>query len=32
MNVTTNYSMVLNADGGDGDSVKVDFLNLKKQR
>lgn len=22
--------MVLNADGGDGDSVKVDFLNLKK--
>ena len=30
MNVTTNYSMVLNADGGDGDSVKVDFLNLKK--
>ena len=30
MNVTTNYSMVLNADGGDGESVKVDFLNLKK--
>ena len=22
--------MVLNADGGDGESVKVDFLNLKK--
>ncbi len=30
MNVTTNYSMVLNANGGEGDSVKVDFLNLKK--
>lgn len=30
MNVTSNYSMVLNADGVQGDSVKVDFLNLKK--
>src|ERR1700749_2927206 len=30
MNVTSNYSMVLNADGVHGDSVKVDFLNLKK--
>ncbi len=30
MNVTTNYSMILNADGVNGESVKVDFLNLKK--
>src|SRR5687768_3309240 len=32
MNVTTttNYSMVLNADTGEGSPVKVDFLNLKK--
>ena len=30
MNVTTTYSMVLNADTGEGTPVKVDFLNLKK--
>ena len=32
MNVTTttNYSMVLNAESGEGSPVKVDFLNLKK--
>ncbi|MGN6418161.1 MULTISPECIES: ArsR/SmtB family transcription factor [Chitinophagaceae] len=30
MNVTSNYSMVLAAEGVPGDSVKVDFLNLKK--
>jgi DNA-binding transcriptional ArsR family regulator len=30
MNVTTNYSMVLNAEAGEGSPVKVDFLNLKK--
>ena len=30
MNVTSNYSMLLNTAGTDGRSVKVDFLNLKK--
>lgn len=30
MNVTTNYSMVLNAEAGESGPVKVDFLNLKK--
>ena len=30
MNVTTNYSMVLNTEGVSGETVKVDFLNLKK--
>ena len=30
MNVTSNYSMVLNANGEESGPVKVDFLNLKK--
>lgn len=30
MNVTSNYWMVVNADGSEGSPVKVDFLNLKK--
>jgi DNA-binding transcriptional ArsR family regulator len=30
MTATTNYSMVLNAESGNGVPVKVDFLNLKK--
>jgi DNA-binding transcriptional ArsR family regulator len=28
--VSSNYWMIVNADGSDGSSVKVDFLNLKK--
>lgn len=30
MNGPSNYSMVLNSEVGHGDSVKVDFLTLKK--
>lgn len=30
MNASSNYSMLLNVDSGQGDPVKVDFLNLKK--
>ena len=30
MNVSSNYSMVLNAEEGNSAPVKVDFVNLKK--
>lgn len=30
MNLTSNYSMVLNGDGEESLPVKVDFINLKK--
>lgn len=30
MNGSSNYSMIINIDGEQGDSVKVDFVNLKK--
>jgi len=30
MNVSSNYSMVLQGEDENGESVKVDFLNLKK--
>ncbi len=30
MNVSSNYWMVVNADGFEGSPVKVDFVNLKK--
>ena len=30
MNGSSNYSMMLNVDAGQAESVKVDFLNLKK--
>jgi ArsR family transcriptional regulator, virulence genes transcriptional regulator len=30
MNVSSNYSMILNPENDNGEPVKVDFLNLKK--
>ncbi len=30
MNVTSNYSMILNAEDENAEPVKVDFVNLKK--